>query len=196
MKTDLLALMGRPALSRILIDMDGVVADWISYMLRYHFHWLTIEELNKHPDRDRMISDVYRDDPCIFLKLSPLPGALDLVRGCIDLVGEENVGWLTATGTWHKDRSMVATHKREWIAKHIDAHLGTSTATRATVVLNSSDKPTAVDNIEGTILVDDYQRNCKQWMGAGGMAVCYNGAVDDARATVDAIQHLIAVSVC
>lgn len=111
----------------IMLDMDGCFSDWGGYMLGNHFpDFKDIDVLNKHPDRDKLIGDVYKGDPHAFYKLPVLDGAAEFYQRLVHLAHRMaaaghrlHLNWLTAVGGIHHDHDAVSVEKRLWLGENI-----------------------------------------------------------------------------
>ena len=144
-------------MSKIYLDMDGVVADFRSYAVGKIGTQPAVGDL--YPDQDwRRL----RDNPHLFLELPLMARATELVN--IARRYRDQLGWelLFLTAIPHNNDLPWAFHdKIEWARLHftdIAVHFGPY----------SSDKHLHCS--AGDILVDDRLSNCQEWEQAEGLA--------------------------
>tara|TARA_Y100001956_G_scaffold9851_1_gene8638 strand:- start:2195 stop:2740 length:546 start_codon:yes stop_codon:yes gene_type:complete len=154
----------------INIDADGLLVDWKGYVIENHFPYMTIEELNAMDadKRQKLLRQMYADDPQLFYKLEPLEGAAEFMQRIISL-GEP---WriLTSAGTDHPDFDVAAESKIQNLKKHFGI-----SREHITVTESSSAKADYVEN-RGDILIDDFLRNVLQWVENRGVGVHFTAA--------------------
>lgn len=152
------------------IDVDNVIADWVRYVTTVHYPGLTQEQLNKHENRVGMLTQMYRVDPHLFNKLDRMEGATELVaflqRIHQTTLHEHliNVRFLTATDTIHPNFYQVAYDKQQWLAREFDIP-----PTQLIVVRTSIEKTHYAHPM--AILVDDYDKNIRDFTLSGGHGV-------------------------
>lgn len=145
------------------IDSDGVAANWEKYMLNNHFTDMeNIRVLNKHPERRKLIADVYKKDPHVFRKLEPVPQFRQLLSWLHD--NDVSFRILTACGGDHPDYELVAKDKRDFFMEHYGIE-----ADKVIVTGTSADKSDYAGNNQ--VLIDDFDMNCEAWEENGGIAV-------------------------
>ena len=160
--------------NKFYLDMDGVVADWVSNAADLIGRRIT--------DPSVRYSDVewerLRSDPHIFRHLPLMPRCLELVdmaRQYRDVLGWE-LNFLTAI-PHNNDVPWTFHDKFLWVQERfpdIPVHFG----------------PYSEDKHEhctaGDILVDDRWDNCEQWRAAGGIAFKVGLNLDSALLEVEA----------
>ena len=144
---------------RILLDMDGVLADYYAGICREfgHVPWpyrcrpgdwnffsgaplcLTNNDVAPHMGRE------------FYAALDPLPDAFELVAGCAEMVGERNVYLLTSP--WDTDGCHAG--KVDWVRKHLPGYL-------RRLMIGS---PKELCSSPGAVLVDDSDVNCAKFAG-------------------------------
>lgn len=165
----------------VCFDSDGLFADWQSYILTHHLpEYEHIDALNAVPaeERSALFQEIYRNDPELFYHLTPILEAKRL----IDTVVELGIPWMILTGGTmdHPDYDQLRRSKERFFMRHfgIPRH-------RIVVTQDSYDKQRYA--VRGSLLIDDFGRNCREWAAAGGMAVlCKSNAPD-----IDAIIKII-----
>lgn len=153
----------------IWVDLDRVIFDWEAATLERLPHFSSLKELNKHPDYERILRNMYVNSPNFFLNLPLTDFAVDLIT-IVESFGIQ-WGFLSAIGTVHPSPSSVA------VQKYTALNNACSTwGDRLTLVPDSIHKqlyarPTSC-------LIDDYLKNILQWEDKGGHAAHIN-SIDD-----------------
>lgn len=155
-------------MSKIYLDMDGVLADFDRGLLEgygvkncrvnYATDWK-----EKTENQKKVAQDVVR---CM-----EIPGFfenLPVMKGAIDLWGSVDAPYiLTALPNLSSDKR-VAAEKRNWITRVF----GELPENRIITCLRSEKIKYANNNI----LVDDLEKNCNEWNRAGGVAILFETA--------------------
>mgnify|MGYP003393669601 FL=1 len=146
----------------IYLDMDGVLADFEG-KAREIFG----DEWKKEIDRPNWGS--FQQYPNWFSMLDPMPDAIELYKGCVEIVGDKNqVKCLTALP--HRGIISNATEdKIMWARKHISPNL------RVHFGPFARDKQHHVQH-EHDVLIDDMYLNIKQWRAMGGVGIHHTSA--------------------
>jgi 5'(3')-deoxyribonucleotidase len=157
-------------MARILLDVDGVVANFVGSYLRVVkdvtgrdygdedvVEWNIASALGLSEQEQARVHEVVAT-PGFCLELSVYPGAVAAVRR---LAGRHSILWVTTPSehnpTWRQDR-------QRWLARHF-GELGAS-------LVQTSDKQL----VDGDLLVDDRPENCAAWARAhpAGLAVLWS----------------------
>lgn len=163
----------------INIDADGFLVDWQGYVIEHHFPELTIEELNQMDSdvRHHLLREMYNNDPQLFYKLEPMPGAREFMQFIMDLGEPWRV--LTSAGSDHPDFKLAEESKRQNLKKHFGIP-------RENIIVcpESSSKSLYAEH-KDDILIDDYFLNIEQWKEAGSVGILFSkrsglGPVKDA----------------
>jgi len=142
--------------SRILVDVDGVIADFVSGFMelyRHHgghvpdgFKWTDWDSMDELPDQE--VRDVVWRDPYLFRILDPYPGAIKALE---QLNNHYDVRIVTAIPHMH------VWPRSEWFRKHAPfIH-------RKDQMIFTNDKSI----INGDFLIDDSLDNIRAWIAAG-----------------------------
>ncbi|QVW55224.1 hypothetical protein pEaSNUABM29_00184 [Erwinia phage pEa_SNUABM_29] len=146
------------------LDSDGVFARWRKYVLSTHFPGMTIKQFNAIPElrRRSLTREMYQRDPDLFYKLEPIEG----VQRILETVDRLCDSWaiLTSGSEDHYDHQLVVDSKQRWFLKHFGVP-----ADKVIVTENSGQKASYASR--GNLLVDDYGRNCREWILQGGGAI-------------------------
>jgi 5'(3')-deoxyribonucleotidase len=153
-------------MSKIYLDMDGVVADFRSYATgKIGLQHPAVGDLYPDADWHRL-----RDNPHLFLQLPIMARANELVN--LARKYRDQLGWelMFLTAIPHNNDLPWAFHdKAEWARLYftdIPVHFGPY----------SSDKHLHCS--KGDILVDDRLDNCRDWEHAGGIAFKVDRTLD------------------
>lgn len=148
----------------VYIDSDGVLVDWVSYMLKNHFPGWTIDEINglEPQVRAETLRKVYEQDPLVFAKLTPFEEAQSL----IDAVDALGVDWhiLTSSGSDHPSYNTAKSSKIYNLCQFDKV-----TEEKIIVTPTSADKQCYAG--VGKVLIDDFWKNINQWEEVGGVGV-------------------------
>ena len=144
----------------IYCDMDGVIADFVTY---------TSKRLGK-PFKDENWLDLPED---MFYQLSPMSDAFVLWK----FIGKYNPNILTAVPRKAESRGAVseraADDKKRWVKKHFNVP-----ENRVYAVLRQLKEKIAKDGRDGrpNLLIDDHIKNVKAFKRAGGLGVLHLNA--------------------
>ena len=167
----------------IFFDSDGVFADWAGYVLPTHFpDAASIDELNEGNDViSARMRQMYMKDPDLFYKLSPIPG----VESLIEFVDGQNLPWsiLTAVGKHHFSFPHAKLCKERWFDRHFDVP-------REKVVVCPFSSTKAIYADAGRVLVDDFRRNCEEWVAKGGTAILVKPGAPDVPRVLDLLARI------
>lgn len=147
-------------IERVFLDMDGVIADFISPSMAFHGSRF---DAATYPKREWLIWKVIGcteqefwkfDSRDFWANLPVYPWARELVEGLEGRVGQSNICLLTSPSA----NGVSVDGKRSWIAKHFPAY--------SRQVLFGSPKHFCAHR--STVLIDDSDANCKAFADAGG----------------------------
>ncbi|UKZ10847.1 putative DNA repair exonuclease [Vibrio phage C-ZP2022] len=149
----------------VYFDMDGITHNWRKEILKEYPQFKNIDELNKHPDKDKLVRAVYDKYPDFFRDLEPMNRGLDMA---VRLIGNGiNVKFLTAVDPVGESRS-IRRGKRESLTMALKER-GVSKLPDIIYTEDSAGKKFYAE--PQAILVDDYLVNIKEWQAAGGYAI-------------------------
>jgi 5'(3')-deoxyribonucleotidase len=166
---------------KIYLDMDGVLADFdaglaehgVSNKTHDYFHTPKSTWTEQMKQDDQAIVDCM-SKPGWFFDLPVMEGALELVDASLKL--GQGVGILTALPAIPKD---IASHKLAWVHKHLKPFV--PYLEFHCVVRSQKQDFAETYNREGkrlhsNILVDDLERNIREWNVAGGKGVLFKNS--------------------
>lgn len=155
-------------MTRLFIDMDGVLADFDKHYL--HVFGESPEDSDaKH--KSLLWKNINGHMGEFFAEMPQINGAGMLLNKARLLRFFGNVAevyFLTAAGDSAFDR--VSREKRKWLKEHFGQYDFMMLTTRKGV-----DKAAFVQD-EGDILIDDMEKNCAAWEAAGGIAIRFKNA--------------------
>lgn len=166
----------------ILFDADGLSANFHK-RLEDFIPWEDFSGLTKE-DQSHLLREVYRINPNFFYELEPNLQFFDLIEWA-ERSGEQ-WGILTAIGDDHHDDELVKEHKYLWHEKHFNIPRD-----KITIVPNSEAKAKFAE--VGYILVDDYGKNCEDFISNGGMAIKVKANTYNSSDVIDTLSDLIIV---
>lgn len=160
----------------VYCDMDGVLADFHAGMRRAF-----PREIKTNADLEIFLtppdgwSIVNVRAPHLFYQLPVLPGAHRLMSELIRLRRREQIDLKILTAIPSELRmSSAPDDKRRWMAKHFpeisarDIHVVKRSQKREFAKGFASQPP--------AILIDDFDKNIKEWTSAGGVGILYTNA--------------------
>ena len=148
--------------TRIFVDMDGVVADFIAGTS------LLLGQPITPDDAGHKLYDARKEELTnkrLFGNLPPMPDMYDLIA----YIKHTGLPWeiLTAAGT--VNRELVVYDKNAWVRKYIDP-------TVVTCTYKGSQK--AAFEQKGYVLIDDRPKNIDLWIANGGYGILHTSAAD------------------
>ena len=158
-------------IKRIFLDMDGVLADFN----------LGVETLTGTPfpntDQGHNDYDERKEELTnkrLFRMLPPMPDMYDLIA----YVRHTGLPWEILTAAGVVNRELVVWDKQEWIKEFV------SPSVVVTCTMTGSQK--GMFAIEGSVLVDDRQKNLDAWEKHGGIGILHTSAED----TINQLKEL------
>jgi len=149
--------------SRIFIDMDGVLADFLKGVEAPEY----LGEPLTNDDEGHTTYDLRKKeltDKRLFANLPPMVDMYDLlayVRHC-------ETPWEILTAAGHVNRELVVYDKTEWIKRLVDPNV--------VVTCTFTGTQKAAYAYEGSVLIDDRPKNIKAWEEAGGIGIVHTSA--------------------
>lgn len=164
----------------VYFDSDGVAADFIDGVERY-IPWAMFKRLS-HDDQQAKLEEIYAAEPLFFFNLKPIDNFLAMVS----LLESKGERWciLTAIGDAHPDPELVKRCKIEFF----NVRLGIG-ADRIVFVPLSGDKKAYATSDD--ILVDDYKKNCEEFIECGGHALHLEGSTYTEYDAVSGLQAML-----
>ena len=141
-------------ITKIFVDMDGVLADFIKGVEGPKYLNGPFDKQSDYDQRKVELSNAG-----LFFDLPPMND----MRTLVDYVKGTGIDWeiLSCSGVLNRDR--VAKDKFVWIRKHADIDV------LVTCTLKGKDK--AIFARPGYVLIDDKASNITAWQDAGGIGI-------------------------
>ena len=158
--------MNKSGQIKIYFDMDGVLANFAKGIREFGgFDPAVQGESNEK--LDDQIWDIVRSTEHFYDRLEPIPGALELFRSLYHKYGDD-CQILSAVPKPKRNIPEAGDDKRRWVARLL------SPGIRVNIVLRK-EKP---DYCTGpkSILIDDYDKNIKEWETMGGTGILFTSA--------------------
>ena len=172
-KKDYNPSMMKGKVTRIFVDMDGVLADFLKGVEspEYIGHPLT-NDAKGHTEYDDRKEELTNKRLCA--KRPPMVDMYDLIayiRHC-------ETPWEILTAAGAVNRELVVYDKNEWIKRYVDPTIP------VTCTFTGTQK--AAYAFEGNVLIDDREKNIKAWEDEGGIGILHTSA----RETINALKSL------
>ena len=156
-------------ITKIYVDMDGVLADMFGEVARHHGvkNWRDARKVRRK-QQDKI--DKIAKKPGFFKNLPVLPHAGKLINGVLRIADDYNI--LSSPLLSNVEQS--TREKNEWLQKHLKRHQPRS-------IIFDHEKFKFAKQADGTpnILIDDYDTNIKLWEANGGIGILYKDSECD-----------------
>ena len=156
---------------RIFIDMDGVLVDFLAGVSDMLGRPLTSDDYG-HSEYDERKEEL--TNKRLFRNLPPMVDYHEL----IGYVKHTGLPWEILTAAGAINRNIVVYDKNEWIKRYVDPGVV------VTCTMTGSQK--AAFAFEGSVLIDDRQKNIEAWENAGGIGILHTSAKE----TIEALKEL------
>ena len=153
--------MEKKIVKRIFVDMDGVVADFLTGCSDMMGKPLTSDDAG-HSEYDKRKEEL--TNKRLFGLLPPMVDYADLI-GYIKHTG---LPWEILTAAGKVNRELVVYDKNKWVRKYIDPTVV------VTCTYSGSQKGAFAE--KGSVLIDDRPKNIKAWEDAGGIGILHESA--------------------
>lgn len=153
---------------RIYFDMDGVLADFdmgVRELACFEKHYAQGE--SEEEEEDDLMWEAVRKVGHFYDRLEPIPGAVGLFRNLHALYGNR-CEILTGVPTPRRGMPESGDDKRAWCRRLLPAGVKVN-------VVYRKDKPRFCRG-KGSILIDDYHRNIREWESHGGTGILFVSA--------------------
>ena len=166
-------------ISRVYIDMDGVLANFDKGVQELAgFQRLSQEE--RDDDKVNAMWAAVRAVPHFYDNLEPMPGVLGMFRSIYEEYGER-CEILTGLPKPYRRIPDAEPDKRKWVSRLLSDKIVVNTCIREDKVKFCKDK--------SCILIDDLGSNISDWEKHGGTGICFVSA-EDTLAKLDALSRL------
>ncbi len=151
---------------RIYFDMDGVLANFAKGIRDFGgFDPAVQGESNEK--LDDLIWDIVRRTEHFYDRLEPIPGSFELFRSLYDKYGDD-CQILSAVPKPKRNIPETGDDKRRWVARLLSPEI------QVNIVLRK-EKPDYCTG-KNSILIDDYDKNIKEWEEMGGTGILFTSA--------------------
>lgn len=147
----------------IYFDMDGVLADFKGYLINHNIPYVPHNTTDKAADA--YMWDCIKKVERFYYKLDPMPGALELFK---ELSKDYGCEILSAIPKPHWGLVGTGEDKRDWVAKYLGEDVPVH-------IVYREDKKDYVKHRK-CILIDDLDKNIKEWNECGGTGILFEGA--------------------
>lgn len=151
---------------KIFFDMDGVLANFAKGIR--DFGGFDPEVQGESNEKlDDLVWDVVRRTDHFYDRLEPLPGAFELFRKVYAKYGDD-CQILSAVPKPKRNIPTAGDDKRRWVARLLSPNVKVNIVLRKEKLNYCSDK--------NSILIDDYEKNIKEWQAQGGKGILFTSA--------------------
>lgn len=157
-------------IEKIYFDMDGVLADFDNGV-RTLCQMEPLPQNTKRPKGyDEILWKKISKVEHFYDKLEPMRGAKKMIEFCIEKFGVEKVEILTGIPKPRRNVLTAKEDKEAWVKRNLSDKIKVNTVFR-------EDKINFAKN-NRCILVDDYEKNIKEWENAGGYGILFIDSED------------------
>lgn len=167
----------------LFLDMDGVLVDLargFKNVCGYPLSWGLEEKIGKQ----KYWNPVHEARPNFWSDLPQMDGADDMVGGLLANIDIDNLHILSAV---FNDHDECADEKRIWVQNNTPIK-----EENINIVQRSEKRNFAVENGVPNVLVDDMEKNCVEWVEAGGIAILHICPVQTVELFVEIRQEYLA----
>lgn len=160
-------------ISKIYIDLDGVLADFdrgVEELAHYHRH----DQEEKNEELINSMWDAVRAVEHFYDKLEPIPGALEMFHSICESYGDScDIEILTGLPKPWRHIPDAEADKRKWTARILSPD----------IVVNAGIREDKVKycNGPGCVLIDDLNSNIKAWEKHGGTGILHQSPEETLR---------------
>ena len=151
-------------IKKIYFDMDGVLADFERGINEICGMDMPIQGLSTDEEDNRMWEAVKEADH-FYDNLEPMKGAIDMYR---ELSSKYDCEILSAIPKPHRCIATAGEDKRNWVYRVLSPSINVN------IVYSQDKKNYAKDKT--TILIDDLDKNIKEWENCGGTGIKFESA--------------------
>ena len=155
-------------IENIYFDMDGVLADF-DRGLKELGNFEKVDQSEATEESDEALWNVVRTTPHFYDRLEPMPGAVEMFRTLYDRYGDK-CEILSAMPKPHRGVPSACEDKVSWARRNLSELLTINLVYRA-------EKKYFVKG-KGSILIDDYDINIREWTKLGGTGILFTTAED------------------
>ena len=148
----------------IYFDMDGVLVDFKRGQ-REILNIKVVDQEHKKKEDDDLLFAAMRGFDHFYYMLQPIDGSLELFRKVYEEYGDK---CRILTGVPKESRGIInaSSDKKAWVEKYLSKDIVVNTVLR-------KEKVNYVKG-SGSILIDDFSKNIKEWRGEGGTGILFS----------------------
>ena len=156
-------------MTRLYIDLDGVMADFDKYFLEAF-------GIESHKLDDPTLWKWINGHGNFFSNLPLMPGALEFFRSV------EHLNPTILTACPKSNYAVAAVQKRQWVYKHLSPDV-------TVIPMMGGKNKCLFMHSPGDVLIDDFEKNCIPWKEHGGFAIHHKDFVT----TKDHLDHVFSL---
>ena len=153
-------------IKNIYFDMDGVLADF-DRGLKELCNFEKVDQSLATEENDRALWQAVRNASHFYGRLEPMPGAVDMFNTIYELYGDK-CEILSAVPKPHRGVVSAREDKISWVRRILSESVTVNLVYRA-------EKKNFVRG-KGSILIDDYDINIREWIELGGTGILFTTA--------------------
>ena len=151
---------------KIYLDMDGVLA-YFDRGIRDFCRREPLDQGRCSEEEMDALWEAVKKIPHFYAQLEPIPGAVEMFRAIYEKYGDQ-CEILTGIPKPRRGIEHAAEDKRDWTRRYLSEKVKVNTVFRA-------EKKKFVTGKED-ILIDDFNRNIKEWEDYGGTGILFTSA--------------------
>ncbi len=151
---------------KIYFDMDGVLADFARGIKEFAGFNPAVQG-KSNEKLDDLVWDAVRSIDHFYDRLEPIPGSFELFRELFAKYGED-CQILSAVPKPKRNIPDAGDDKRKWVARLLSPEVKVNIVLRK----EKTDYCTGRD----CILIDDYEKNIREWEAIGGTGILFESA--------------------
>jgi len=157
-------------ITKIFLDMDGVLADFVTGIEGPKYLNATLSGSNVYDNNKQMFANKR-----LFRNLPPMPDMYELVH----YVKKTGIYWELLSCAGEIARDIIVSDKIAWTKRYVDNNV--------VVTCTLKGKHKAAFASPDHILVDDREKNIEAWENAGGIGILHTNSAD----TIVEIENII-----
>jgi hypothetical protein len=167
----------------LFLDMDGVLVDLargFKDVCGYPLSWGLEEKIGK----EKYWTPVHEARPNFWSTLPKMVGADDMVDGLLNNIHLNNVHILSAVFNDHEE---CEDEKRVWVQNNTPVK-----TENINIVQRREKRNFAKTDGVPNVLVDDMEKNCVEWVAAGGIAILHTCPVQTVETFIEIRNEFLA----
>ena len=151
---------------KLYLDMDGVLADFNRGVIEL-CHMKPVDQGRSTKEETDALWDAVRKVPHFYYQLKPIPGSVEMVKQLRQTYGDK-VEILTGIPKPKRRIEHAAEDKIQWTHDILSSDIKVN-------IVYREEKPKYCTGKED-ILIDDYEKNIREWNEIGGTGILYENA--------------------